>query len=131
MELQHDPLNDVLVQIKNAEHRGKKNCEVRPASNLIGRVLKVMLTNNYISTFERVDNNRGGFYRVNLNGNINDCGVIKPRFSVKVRALEDWEARYLPGQDFGVLIMTTPSGVISNDEAKKKNTGGRLLAYVY
>lgn len=129
--MQQDPLNDTLIQIKNAEHRGKKHCMVKPASNMIGRVLKVMLKNDYIGTFQQVDNNKGGYFEVELIGNINDCGVIKPRFSVKARALEEWEARFLPGQNFGVLILTTPKGIMSNEEAKSHNTGGRLLAYVF
>ena len=129
--MQHDPLNDVMVSIKNAERVGIKYCRIRPASNLIGRILKVMQKNKYIGSFQRVENNRGGFFEVELLGNINNCGAIKPRFSVKRKLLEKYEARFLPAQGFGVLILTTPRGVISNITAKEKNTGGKLLAYVY
>ncbi len=127
----HDPLNDAMVAIRNAEAAGKHECLVRPASKLIGRVLKVMQESQYIRSFELVEDGRGGIYRVLLGGSINSCGVIKPRFSVRRTDLEKYEARYLPAQDFGVLILTTTEGVISQAKAKAMGVGGKLLAYVY
>lgn len=127
----HDPLNDAMVAIRNAEAAGKEECTVRPASKLIGHVLKVMQEHGYIRSFELVDDGRGGLYRVGLCGSINSCGVIKPRFSVRRMELERFEARYLPAQDFGVLILTTTEGVISQQKAKEVGVGGKLLAYVY
>jgi small subunit ribosomal protein S8 len=66
-----------------------------------------------------------------LEGRINNCGVIKPRYSVQKTELEKWESRYLPAQDFGVLILTTTAGVVSHMKAKELGVGGKLLAYVY
>lgn len=126
-----DPLADALSQIKNAEKIGQKEVHLRPASKLIGRVLKVMQDQGYVGPFEFIEDQRGGVYRVNLQGRINDCGVIKPRYAVQRTEFEKWEARFLPAQDFGSLILTTTGGVCSQYEAKEKNTGGRLLAYVY
>lgn len=126
-----DSLNDAMTAIRNAEAAGKGECILRPASKLIGRVLKVMQESDYITSFEFVEDGRGGMYRVILKGNINSCGVIKPRFAVKRADLERYEARYLPAQDFGVLILTTTEGVISQAKAKEIGVGGKLLAYVY
>ena len=126
-----DPLNDAMAAIRNAEAAGKGECLVRPASKLIGHVLKVMQESQFIRSFELVDDGRGGIYRVALAGAINSCGVIKPRFSVRRTELEKYEARYLPAQDFGVLILTTTEGVISQSKAKEIGVGGKLLAYVY
>src|SRR5688572_15991161 len=126
-----DPLSDALSQIKNAERIGKKEILLRPASKLIGRVLKVMQEQGFIGPFEFIEDQRGGVYRVNLEGRINDCGVIKPRYAVQRAEFEKWESRYLPAQDFGSLILTTTQGVMSQYQAKEINMGGRLLAYVY
>jgi small subunit ribosomal protein S8 len=120
-----------MSTLKNAENIGKRVCILKPSSKLIGRILKVMQDNNYISQFEYVEDGKAGMFRVELNGNINNCGVIKPRYAVKRRDVEKFEARYLPAQDFGVLILTTTEGVVSHDEAKKLGVGGKLLAYVY
>ena len=126
-----DPLNDAMSVIKNAEVAGKGECTLRPASKLVGRVLDVMKASDYITGFERVEDGRGGFYKVTLKGNINNCGVIKPRAAVRRTDLEKWEARYLPAQDFGVLILTTTQGVISQSRAKEIGVGGKLIAFVY
>lgn len=126
-----DPLNDAMATIRNAETAGKAECYIRPASKLIGRVLKVMQEHEYIRSFELIEDGRGNVYRVTLVGSINNCGVIKPRFAVKRTDLEKFEARYLPAQDFGVLILTTTEGVISQTKAKQIGVGGKLLAYVY
>ena len=97
----------------------------------VGRVLKVMQDRGYISQFEYVEDGKAGKFRVMLDGAINNCGVIKPRYSVKVADVEKFEARFLPAQDFGLLIMSTTAGVITQDRAKELGIGGKLLAYVY
>jgi len=129
--MKHDPLNDALSKIRNAEESGKLECEVEPASKLIGRVLRVMQENGYLERFEYIEDGRGGTYNVILNGNINKCKVIKPRWSVNNAEIENYESRYLPAQGFGILILTTNQGVMSHSNAKEKGIGGKLLAYIY
>ncbi|UCE45905.1 MAG: 30S ribosomal protein S8 [Methanobacteriota archaeon] len=129
--MQQDPLNDAMSVIRNAERVGRGECVVKPSSKLIGRVLKVMQEAGYIRQFEFVDDGRSGMFRVNLAGQINDCGVIRPRYSVRTGELEKYEARYLPAQDFGVLILTTTKGVLTHTQAKQGGVGGKLLAFVY
>ncbi len=127
----NDPLADALSRIKNAERVGKATVQVAPASKLVGRVLSVMQEAGYIGPFEFVDDGRSGVFDVQLVGNINDCGVIKPRYSIKRSEYDKWESRYLPAQDFGALILSTTQGVVNQSMAKDAGLGGRLLAYVY
>ena len=129
--MQHDPLADAMSRIKNAEMAGKGECVIKPSSKLIGHVLKVMQDNQYIGKFEFLEDGKAGQFKVELIGNINNCGVIKPRYSVKKRDFEKYESRFLPAQDFGLLILTTTHGVVSHSSAKQLKTGGKLLAYVY
>ncbi len=126
-----DPLCDALSNIKNNENVGKKSCIVKPASKLIGKVLRVMQENGYVGEFEFIDDGKSGKFRVDLLGRINDCGVVKPRHSVKKDEFEIWERRELPSEGFGLLIVSTSLGIISHEEAKRKGIGGKLLAYVY
>ncbi len=126
-----DPLANALSTIYNNEERRKRECVVWPASKLVGMVLRVMQKNGYIGEFEFVDDGRSGRFKIQLLGRINRCGAIKPHFSLKVDRLEDWEKRYLPSRDVGILVITTPKGVVSNKEVKELRVGGRLLAYIY
>lgn len=128
--MQHDLLADALSAIKNAERIGKKECLIK-ASKLINKILKVMEKEGYIAGFEFIDDGKSGKFKVELKGRIIDCNVIKPRISVRVDEIEKFEKRFLPAREFGVLILTTPKGILNHREAKKNNTGGKLLAFVY
>jgi small subunit ribosomal protein S8 len=127
----NDPLANALSKIQNAENVGLKECSAKPNSRITREVLKVMQDNLYIGEFEAVEDGRGGILRINLLGNINSCGTIKPRFAVSKKNIEKYEKRFLPAKDFGVLIVSTPQGVMTHSETKKKGIGGRLIAYCY
>ncbi len=126
-----DPLPNALSTINNNERRHKRECIVGPASKLMGQVLRVMQKNGYVGEFEFIDDGRAGKYRIQLLGRVNRCGVIRPRYAVKVDHVERWAKRYLPSREVGVLILSTPKGVLAHTEARDAKTGGRLLAYVY
>lgn len=126
-----DTLADALTNMKNCENVGREECIVRPASKLVGSVLKLMQKEGYVGNFEFIDDGKAGVYRVELLGKINDCRAIKPRFSVGYSELEKFEKRYLPARGFGIIIMTTPNGVLTQKGAKEQKTGGKLLAFVY
>lgn len=126
-----DPLTDALINIKNHENSAKKACVIRPASKLLGEILRVMQEKSYIGTYEFIDDGRDGMYKVNLLGKINQVKAIKPRYPVKKNDFEKFEKRYLPSRDIGLLIVSTPQGVMTHFAAKEKETGGRLLAFIY
>ena len=127
--MRHDILSDVLFVLNNAENIGKSSCTV-PASNLVKSVLTVIHKEGYIGSFDFADD-RKEKYRVELIGRINKTRAIRPRFSVKKDGYEAWETRFLPAKDFGMLIISTPQGVMSQKDALKKEIGGKLLAFIY
>lgn len=127
----NDPLANALSIIKNAELKGKGTCSIQPSSKLIGGILNLLKEKGYIGEFEHLDDGKAGIFQVKLTGSINDCGVIKPRYPIKGNEMDKWESRYLPAKNFGLLILTTTKGILSQDEAKKNGIGGKLLAYVY
>ena len=116
-----DPLVNALNTILAHEGRRKKECIICPASNLVGRVLRIVQSKGYVGEIEYIDDGRQGKFRVQLFGRINDCQAVKPRFSFKVKNLEKYEKRFLPSRDLGLLIVSTPKGVITHKEAKEQN----------
>lgn len=126
-----DPVADALVHIKNSDLAAKRECFFKPASKLLGEILKVLQKQGYISTFEFIDDGRSGLFKVELTGEINDCRAIKPRYAVGKNEIEKYEKRYLPAKDVGVLLLSTVKGVVTHRDAKKLGIGGRLLAFVY
>ena len=127
----NDPLSNVLSQINAYEKAGKKEFITRNSSRVIKRVLSIMQEHKYLGGFEEIKDSKGDLLKITLSGTINKTGVIKPRFSVKKDTYEKFEKRFLPAKDFGILIVSTPKGMMAHVEAKKKSTGGKLVSYCY
>ncbi len=127
----NDPLSTALSKMLNSERIGRKECTIKPVSTLIKKVFKIMNAHKYIGAFKETNDGKGGFIVINLLGNINKCGSVKPRFSCKVEEFTKFEKRYLLARGFGILLISTQQGLMTHDEAKKKNIGGKLIAYCY
>jgi len=125
-----DHLADALNTLKTHEIVGQGKCTVK-ATKLIEEVLKLLSEHKYLKGYSLVENGRGGLYEVTLDGRINDCGVIKPRMPVKRSEWAEREQQFIPAFGVGLLIVSTPQGVMTNAEAEKRRIGGRLIAYVY
>lgn len=128
--MRQDLLSDILSAIKNGDNYGKAET-VTHASKLVKEVLLILQKHNYIGNFEYVDDGKGGKFKIQLLGNVNNCGTIRPRFSVNVREFDKYEKRFLPAEGFGFLIVSTSEGLFTHNDAKNKGLGGKLLAYVY
>ena len=127
----NDPLAATLAKILNAERVGKREVVIRPSSVIIKKILGIMNDHNYVGSFEETIDGQGAALKLNLLGNINRCGVIKPRFSTKKSELEKWEKRYLPAKNFGFILVSTSQGLMTHVQAKEKKLGGKLIAYCY
>jgi small subunit ribosomal protein S8 len=126
-----DTLSNGLTTVINNEMRNKRECIISPASKLLGRVLRIMQLNGYLGEFEFIDDGRSGKFKVQLLGRINKCGAIRPRFSMRITEIEEWEKRFLPSRDVGLIVISTSKGALSHREAKEKHIGGKLLAFIY
>lgn len=122
---------NLLTTIYNNEMRRKRECIVLPASKFASEILGVMKKQGFIGEYEFVDDSRGGKFRITLLAKINKCAVITPRFSVKKDGYTGWERQYLPSYTRGILLVSTPEGVMSHHDAQRKGLGGVLVGYVY
>ena len=126
-----DPVVEALTKIRNAEAASKEACMLKPASKFLGEVLRVAKEKEYIADY-KMQNEQGIItYEVKLNGKLNTCKAIRPRHAVKKNEFEKFEKRYLPARDVGLLVVSTPHGVMTHREAKEKGLGGRLIAFMY
>jgi small subunit ribosomal protein S8 len=129
--MMNDPLANVLSHILNHEKLGRKEITTKFNSKLIRQILTIMNQHNYVGSFEEIEDGKAGMLKINLLGNINKVGVIKPRFQIKKDNFEKFEQRYLPAKDFGIIIVSTSKGIMIHNEAKEKGLGGKLLMYCY
>ena len=125
-----DRFADAINKIKTNERIGRIECTLY-STKLLKTVLEVMKRESYVKDYEEFKDKRVKMLKVTLSNKINSIGVVKPRYSVQNDTIQKYETRYIPSKDFGILILTTPQGIMTNKEAREKNIGGRLLAYVY
>jgi small subunit ribosomal protein S8 len=126
-----DPLSDALSSINNAVRGNNDYAYISPTSNLVQNVLVELQRQGYIGVFELIEDGKGGKFKVEVKDTINECQSIKPRFSMSNNEYAKWAQRYLPAEGFGKLIVTTPQGVMTHEQARDEGIGGKLLGYVY
>ncbi|KAG7129505.1 40S ribosomal protein S22 like [Verticillium longisporum] len=124
-------LHDALKSMNNAEKAGKRQVLIRPSSKVIVKFLQVMQKHGYIGEFEEVDDHRSGKIVVQLNGRLNKCGVISPRYNVRLADLEKWVVKLLPARQFGYVILTTSAGIMDHEEARRKHVAGKIIGFFY
>lgn len=129
--MNHDILANTMSAILNYEKSSKKEIVLNPVSKIVKLVLTILNTHGYIGQFEEMTDAKGGFIKLHLLGNINKCGVVKPRFAAMLDEFAKFEKRYLPAEGVGIIIISTPKGLMTLSEAREKKTGGKLIAYCY
>ncbi len=129
----NDALSDMLARIKNA-HSAKKTYTSCFKSKLNINVLSVLKDEGYIRDFKDVKQESGiTFIKIDLkyyNGNpvIKKIKRIsKPGIRVysKIADLEK------PYGGLGISILSTPKGVMSDQQARRNNVGGEVLCEVF
>ncbi|MBI5871707.1 30S ribosomal protein S8 [archaeon] len=124
--MSHDVVADTLNMIMNAKRAGKKELTTNKYSDLLIRILELAKNKKYVSNYELKDKN----LKIII-GKLNECRAIKPRFYAKVEEIEKYIKRFLPSRNFGTIIISTSSGLVTQDEVYEKNIGGSLIAYFY
>lgn len=123
--MSQDVISDALNQIMNAKKARKNTVVIKRYSNLLIDVLKLAKKHGYITEYEAKGR------ELEIQFSLNNCKAIKPRFTVAVKVLDKYVRRYLPARNFGMIIISTNKGLMTQEEAYEKNIGGSLLAYFY
>jgi len=127
-----DPIADFLTRIRNATRSGKAEI-VAPFSKMKGEVARVLKEEGFVSSVEV--NNSGAMPTIKVGLKfVGSRSVITDLQRVSRPGLR----RYVGANDIpkvlsgvGISILSTSSGVMSSREARRKNVGGELLAFVW
>ena len=129
----NDPLGDMLTRIRNAQMR-KRSTVATPGSKLRARVLDVLKAEGYIRDYGTTDYGNGrSEFMIELKY-FEGQPVIRRIARVskpgrRVYAAVDALPRVADG--LGVVIVSTPQGVMADHEAREKNVGGEVLCQVF
>lgn len=128
-----DSISDLLVAIKNAQLRKKKDLLV-PFSNMNGDILRVLKGEGFIANYDQttVDGKTKLIitllYKKNGMPYIHDIKrVSKP----SLRKYSGYKQITKQKNDYGITILSTPKGVMSNKEARSSRVGGELLCVIW
>eukprot|EP00980_Cylindrotheca_fusiformis_P005652 scaffold1184_cov132-Cylindrotheca_fusiformis.AAC.73 len=118
------------VSLKNIDYHSLFTLTQRLYSNP-SSVVPLACDTGYIGEFEIVDDHRSSKIVIELNGRLNKCGVISPRFDCPYDEIEKWIVNLLPSRQFGHVILSTTYGIMTHEEARRKKTGGKVLGFFY
>lgn len=128
-----DPIADFLTRIRNANMVRHESLEV-PASNMKVAIATILKNEGFIKDFTITEDNKQNVMKVFLKYGKNNERVItglkrisKP--GLRVYAKTGDVPKVLNG--LGIAIVSTSEGVITDKEARAKNVGGEVLAYVW
>jgi small subunit ribosomal protein S8 len=128
-----DPLGDMLTRIRNAQ-RARKSSVAAPASKARANVLEVLQREGYIRGYSLEDIRPGiSEFKIELKY-VDGEPVIREiaRVSKPGRRIYSKIAD-LPRiyNGLGIAILSTPRGVMSDNEARAANVGGEVLCRVF
>lgn len=128
-----DPLGDMLTRIRNAQNR-KLSVVSAPASSLRAGVLEVLRKEGFIRGYERKEIRAGiAELRIELKyyegqpviRSIKRVSRPGRRVYSKIKDL----AR--PNNGLGIAVLSTPRGVMSDNDAREANVGGEVLCQIF
>jgi small subunit ribosomal protein S8 len=128
-----DPLGDMLTRIRNGQ-RARQAVVASPASKMRANVLEVLKREGYIRGFSR-DDLRPGVAELKIELKYVDgepvireiARVSKPGRRIYSR-IADLPRSY---NGLGITILSTPRGVLSDNEARAAKVGGEVLCRVF
>jgi len=128
-----DPIADFLTRVRNANLARHESLEV-PASNVKKEIANILKREGFVKNVEFVEDDKQGVIRVFLKYGQDNERVItglkrisKPGLRVYAKAGD--VPKVLNG--LGIAIVSTSEGVVTDKEARAKNIGGEILAYVW
>jgi small subunit ribosomal protein S8 len=134
-----DPISNMLVSIKNATAKKKERVDV-PFSGIKAGLVKLLKDEGFVSNFKVLDPkldktiDRRGVIRITLKYTMDKQPVING-----IRRVSKPGLRVYRGHDdmpriraaFGVTIVSTSKGLLTDADAKKQKLGGEVLCQVW
>lgn len=128
-----DPIADYLTRIRNANMAKHDSVEI-PASNIKKSISEILKREGFIRDYEVADDNKPGVIKVFLKYGPNGERVISGLKRISKPGLRNYVgAEDLPKvlNGLGIAIVSTSAGVITDKEARQKNVGGEVIAYIW
>ena len=128
-----DPIADMLAQIWNANHKFLEFVDV-PSSKIKVEIARVLKDEGFVSSYKVTPDSRQGMLRVFLRYTKEKNRVMQGVKRVSRPGLRVYRgSEELPKIQggLGIVIVSTPKGIMTDEAARKKKVGGEVLAYAW
>ena len=128
-----DPIADMLTRIRNALTTKKETVEI-PSSNMKKAIADILLSEGYVKDVKTEEDGYNGKLVLTLKYTENRQSVIGGLKRVSKPGLRTYSgAEKMPKVlgGFGIAIVSTNKGIMTDKQAKAQNVGGEVLCYVY
>lgn len=128
-----DPIADLLTCIRNACKAKHKKVDV-PASNVKAEIVRVLLREKYINNYKTMDDKRQGVLRIYLKYDAKERPVLQGLERVSKPGRRVYVRRHqIPKVQggLGTALISTPSGIMTDLEARDEGLGGEYLCRVW
>ncbi len=128
-----DSIADLLTRIRNAQMAKHREVHV-PASKMKLEIVKIMKDEGYITDFERIEDSHQGSIRVQLKYLKSGVAAIRgmervSRPSRRVYRGKGEIPKVLNG--LGVVIVSTPAGILTGRACREQGVGGEVLCNIW
>ncbi|GAB4227640.1 MAG: 30S ribosomal protein S8 [Chlamydiales bacterium] len=130
---QSDPIADFLTRIRNASLARHRYTDI-PWSKFKENIAEILKEENLVESYKVIQNKPGGSLRVYLKYTPERRPVIRGLKRVSKPGLRKYVNHNKIPQFFGglgVAVVSTSSGVLSGEEARKQRKGGELVCIVW
>ena len=127
-----DPISDMIAQIKNAGFSGHESVLV-PYSKIKASIAELLKKEDFVSKVESVTKKTQPLLQIGLilNKRVPMIQGVK-RISKPSKRIYKKHTEIRPVKNgYGLLVMSTPSGIMSGYEAKKAHLGGEALFTIW
>ena len=126
-----DPIGDMLARIKNAQVRNHSKVSL-PSSKFKAKIADVLKSEGYIIDY-KINDDKKPSIEINLKYNFGNPVINTiERVSKPGRRIFS-SASSLPkiNNGLGIAIVSTPQGVMTDIDARKKKLGGEIICKVF
>lgn len=128
-----DPIADYLTRIRNANMVRHASVEV-PASNMKKSISEILKREGFIQDYEVIEDHKQGMIKIYLKYGKDNERVISGLKKISKPGLRNYvKADAVPKvlNGLGIAILSTSEGILTDREARAKDVGGEVIAYVW
>ncbi|HAQ37632.1 MAG TPA: 30S ribosomal protein S8 [Saprospirales bacterium] len=129
-----DPIADYLTRIRNAQTAGHRMLVI-PGSKLKRKITEILYDQGYILKYKFEEDDKSGQIYIALKYDpLTKLPIIKKMGRISKPGLRKYAPvdklpRIING--YGIAIVSTSKGIMTDKEARTKNVGGELICYIY